>query len=153
MSWSLKLTNGDLDLRAASYGIVTGEAKLIQDLRCFILEKMGTDPLHPEFGSLIDGGRRPDGTVIDGVIGLVNNDLARLEVESDIRRIVREYQQRQLGRAREDKGRYGKTTFSRGEVLVALNSVDFEAVADTLNVTLVITTGNENELELALTFD
>jgi hypothetical protein len=69
MSWSLRIQNGDLMLDGTNLGRATGSAKLIQDLRCAILEKMGTDDLHPEYGSLLDGGRDESGDVQPGYIG------------------------------------------------------------------------------------
>src|SRR4051794_27221905 len=98
MSWSLELRGGDLAIGGASYGVVTNQAKLVQDLRCAILERMGTDPDHPGYGSLIDGGRL-NGVEQESVIATDDWDVAVLTVEGEIRRIVDLYQKMQIARS------------------------------------------------------
>ena len=69
MSWSLKLHSGDLDLSGPDgYGTVSGPAKLIQDLRNWLLEPRGTDSFHPSYGSILDGGM-VRGVRVDSMIG------------------------------------------------------------------------------------
>lgn len=153
MAWSLALRNGDLTLGQAQYGTVTNEAKLVQDLRCWILERMGTDDMHPNFGALIDGGTAADGTERAGVIGTTDIDLAQTLVESEIWRIVREYQAQQLARAKSERQTYGKTTFTKGEVLVRLEHVELQQSLDSLNVHLFIVTAADTQIDLSLTFN
>lgn len=150
MSWSLRLRNGDLSLGNASYGTITGEQKLVQDLRAYILEEMGTDDMHPEFGSLINGGRLPNGRVAQGVIGKVNNDLAQVEVESELRRLVNAFQSRQLQRAKDDKVVYGKATLTKGEVLLGVSKVEFRRNQDTLSVVMTLQTAANSSPDLFL---
>lgn len=145
MSWSLQVRNGDLALSGASYGVVTGGNKLTQDLRCALLEHMGTDPSHPTFGSTIDGGMRSDGTYIPGVIGEGRSDLALIRIEAEIRRIVRDYQARQLERAKNDKLTYGKATLTGNEVLMNLVGISASQSLDTLNVKVQIQTARGTE--------
>lgn len=151
MTWSLQLRNGDLALGQASFGVVTAEAKLAQDLRCFILERMGSDDLHPEYGSLLDGGLRR-GQYVEGVIGSTNDALALVMIEGEIRRIVTDYQAQQLDRARADRARYGKATLTKGEVLVGLAGIDVEQVADTMNITLHLSTAANTSVSLDIAF-
>lgn len=149
MSWSLKLRHGDLTLSGASLAMVTNEEKLAQDLRCWILEKMGTDSLHPSFGSLIDGGVRLDGRVELGVIG-TEPDTALAMIESELHRIVSEYQAQQLARAKGDRFSYNKSTLSLREALLALTNIEATMVGDNLNIVMSIQTANG--LNLGLTF-
>lgn len=151
MSWSLRLRNGDLALSGASYGTVTGEEKLVQDLRCALLERMGTDPSHPGFGSLIDGGRTPDGNYTPGVIGETRADLVLLAIESDIRRIAREHQARQLTRAKSDRLTYNKSTLGGREVLVNVTKIAASQVNDSLNVTVTLQTAGTNPVSVDIT--
>lgn len=150
MSWSLQVSNGDFALDQGGFGIVTGERKLIQDLRHFMLERMGTDDAHPNYGSLFDGGQRSDGTEVPSVIGHHDFAIASLTVESDIRRIVTEYQQTQLARARRERQRYNKTTFTAGEVIRSLDRVGLKQVRDTLYATLYITTASDVSIDLKI---
>lgn len=151
MTWSLQLRNGDLTLGNASYGTVTGERKLVQDLRAYVLEQMGTDDMHPEFGSLIDGGRLPDGTEVQGTIGKMNTELARVEVEAELRRLINAFQARQLQRAKDDRIVYGKTTLTKGEVLLGLSDMVFTRSGDALSVVLVLQTAADTSPEVSLT--
>src|SRR4051812_37950439 len=107
MSWSLQLRNGDLALGGANLGIVTGSQKLTQDLRCAILEKMGTDELHPWYGSLLDGGMDAEGVVSPGYIGETDWELGALNVQAEIRRIAKQYQDAQAARLENDRLTYG----------------------------------------------
>jgi hypothetical protein len=149
MSWSLRLHNGDLTLNQANYGTVTGEAKLAQDLRCYILERMGLDDMHPDYGSILDGGTLSDGTEAPGFIGLINDDFTQLQIESELQRIVNSYQGLQLARAQDDQLVYGKTTLTRNEILLSA-SFNFDAEGDTLNVTLSLTTAANSTVDLTL---
>lgn len=149
MTWSIQLRNGDLALGQASLGTVTGSQKLAQDLRCFILERMGTDDLHPSYGSLIDGGTR-NGEYVAGVIGELNDDLTLTVIEGELRRIVKAYQAMQLERARADRDRYGKATLSKGEVLIQLTSIEAQRAQDALYLTLNLLTAQDEEIALNL---
>lgn len=150
MTWSLQLRNGDLSLGNASYGTVTGEDKLVQDLRTYILEQMGTDDMHPTFGSLLNGGRLEDGTVVPGSIGDINDSFTQLEVESEIRRIVIDFQGRQLRRAKDDRTVFGKTTLTRGEILLSVVDIDMQQTGDILNITIILQTAKGSTIELGL---
>lgn len=151
MSWSLQLTNGDLVVGQASLAAVNGPSKLQQDLRCFILEQMGTDDMHPGFGSLIDGGTTLNGVYNPGVIGVVNDDTAATFVRSEMVRICNEYQAGQLDRARNDQAIYGKATLDRNEVLLRLDSVEIQQTVDSMTVRLTITTGSNIQTTVDIT--
>lgn len=147
MTWSLQLANGDLTLGRASYGSVTGSQKLVQDLRCYLLEQMGTDDAHPEFGCLLEGGVHR-GEYVEGVIGLANDELTQLIIEGEIRRIVLDYQARQLARAKSDRARYRKATLTRGEILVSLSNISMVRSEDRLDVTLNLVTPENDSVVL-----
>lgn len=154
MTWSLKVSGGDLQLSGGGMQTVTGEQKLVQDLRCFILERIGTDDLHPRYGSTLNGGTLPDGREAPGIIGESDLSFAELEIESEMRRMVRLYQADQLQRAQSDQTIYGKTTLSRGEVLVSLDAINIVQDQDTLHITLGVKTANNTGVgvDLALFF-
>lgn len=127
----------------AQLGIVDRQNKLVQDIRLCLLEKMGTDNLHPSFGSLIEGGRTPDGDEVPGVIGESDLDLVILEVESEVTRIVRNYQRQQLTRAKQDKLVRGRATLDPEEVILELGGIDFQQYQDSLRVTIHVVTGTD----------
>ena|ERR1700752_2947704 len=151
MTWSLAIANGDLVLSNSDYAVVTGEQKLIQDLTCYLLESMGTDPNHPDTGSLLDGGVDGSGVIHQSMIGLPNaNALSEALVQSEVARILMAYQNMQIQRAKSDRLQYGKTTFSLGEVLLSVDSISLTSVSDTLIVTIGITTGNDTTVGLSV---
>lgn len=157
MSWSLQVKRslpdrpgGDLVLTGSSLATVTNEQKLVQDLSHWILEHMGSDPLHPGYGSTLDGGTLPSGQVVDSVIGKGNYGLIRMEIEAEIRRIAAAYQRMQIDRATRDRNRYNKSTLTGGEILAAVTDIDFEQNADALKVTIHIQSARNNEAILNL---
>jgi hypothetical protein len=151
MSWSLRVSNGDLVLGGTSFSTVTGEEKLVQDLRHYLLEQMGTDPMHPTYGSVIDGGTLPNGQIVESPIARIDWRNVTLEIEAEIRRIAAEYQRRQLERAKRDRHRYHKTTLSAGEILAEVRDITFTQDQDTLYVEVEIESGRSNPVLLDLT--
>lgn len=152
MTWSLALKNGDLSL-GTSHGFETvdNEHKLVQDLRCNLLERLGEDPLHPDFGSTLDGGVTPDGVKHNGFIGEINNDMTQLEIQSEVTRVINNYQERTLMRAKSDKVNYGKATLTQGEVLYALNDVKIQNYFDQINIMVKFTSGSAQTQTLDVT--
>lgn len=141
MSWSLQLRNGDLALSGNRLGQVTGAPKLVQDLRCAILEPRGTDDAHPKYGSLIDGGRDDKGNEVRSLIGESDWDLIALRIESEIRRIGSDHQQRQIERAKRDRFTYGQSTLVNDELLADIEHIDMFQAQDRLLVSVTVKTG------------
>lgn len=152
MSWSLAVQNGDLSISGSQLATVSKDRKLIQDLRHHILEQMGFDKLHPGYGSLLDGGIDRDGVQHESLIAHESLQLGAILIESEIRRILADYQAQQLARARSDRYRYNKTTFTANEVLATIRNIDLQQVEDTLHVLVYLTTLGEQEIELWFAF-
>lgn len=148
MTWSLKLQNGDLSIGAAQLGQIVGGQKVAQDLRCAILEEMGTDPDHPWFGSLVNGGIDENGVVQPGIIGTDDFNRAASMVEADIRRIVEQYQAQQLARSQSDRFLYGSATLTPNELLTGLTGLEFYAIQDTLLIRVTLQTADSNQFTL-----
>lgn len=148
MSWSLAIVNGDISLGGpGGYATVSGQDKLIQDLRNWLLEPRGTDPIHPDYGAMLDGGTLPDGTQVDPVIGDLITAESLLDIESEVRRVLAAYQQQQLDRITREAALYnGKNTFSAGEILSAVIAVNLQQVGDTVFVQCVIQTADGDQL-------
>lgn len=148
MTWSFQTKNGDLNLSGpGGFATVTGQQKLVQDLRNWLLEPRGTDPLHPDYGALLDGGLLPDGTLADPIIGNELTNEALVLIESEIRRVLAAYQQQQLDRLTAESALYGgKNTFSAGEILAGVIGVDMQQVSDTVLVTITIQAGDGSQV-------
>lgn len=150
MTWSLQITHGDFAVESAHLSTVTGQQKLVQDFRCAILEQMGIDNLHPDYGSLIDGGTTPEGVTSTGVIGTIDTQAAKLTIESEINRIARYLQRAQLERAKSDKMTYGRATLVPQEVLLSLNGISIEQIEDRLKVVVGLTSASNSNFEIEL---
>jgi hypothetical protein len=143
MTWSLLLSNGDFAPSSGTYNLARNETKLAQDLRCWILEKTGTDIYHEGYGSDLDSETK-------SVLGLPT-DLAISEIEDELRRIIGLYQKRQVERAKTDQATLGKLTLEKGEILLALRDISFRQVEDKLQVTITIQTGSGENINIGFT--
>jgi hypothetical protein len=151
MSWSLQLRNGDLVIDRGRLGHVTGVQKLAQDIRCHILESMGTDPLHPDFGSVLDGGTLEDGTEVASIIGETDPEAIRSFVTTELNRILTEHQNKQIERAETDRLRYNKTTLTYGEVLDDAE-VNIGMTGDLLVVQIILHSKTGEERRIAIPY-
>lgn len=149
MSWSLQIISGDLSLSGPKgYRQVSGPQKLLQDLRNWFLEKQGTDPLHPEFGSTLDGGVSR-GVILDSMIGSSITAEVMLRIEAEIRRVLAEYQGQQAERLKNDLLAYGgRHTFDNGELLRSINSVAVRQIGDVVVARVSLTTMSGQTLSL-----
>ncbi len=143
MSWSLKIRNGDLAIDGGTYGTVTGPEKLVQDLRCWILEEQGNDVMHPDYGSLIQGGMSPSGVPVPSPLGNTFSAEDLLRIESEVRRVIMAYQAQQRDRISVDTVRYnGKNTMSPGEILLSIKNISIIQNIDTALCYVTLVTGN-----------
>lgn len=141
MSWSLRIHNGDLSLGTSGLNTVTGSEKLTQDLRCALLEPMGTDPLHPSYGSILDGGVDPQGNAHASIIGQTNDHETQTLVAAEVRRICRSYQGSQIARNQTDVAIYGKSTLTADEALLSVADVSVQQFMTQMMVTVHLQTG------------
>ena len=141
MTWSLLIANGDLSFNGASMNTVQGGDKLVQDLACCILEPMGTDDMHPTFGSTIGGGINPDGSYNPGAIGAPNDARTDAFVQGEITRIISQYQTQQQQRFQADVAVYGKATITANEALLSVGGITTSANQNVLQVNATLETG------------
>jgi hypothetical protein len=124
MSWSLNISGGDLNFTSGASGasIVTGRDKAFQDLRCALLEPMGSDPMHPEFGALLDGGQLPNGKVVDSFLG--ENVLSVIRVKEEVGRIIQNYMDLQKRKIDAENQLYGRSTLQDSEIVQTILSLE-----------------------------
>lgn len=151
MSWSLRVSNGDLVLGSGGLDTVSRQNKLVQDFRHYLLERLGSDPLYPTYGSTIDGGTALDGSFVESPIASTDWRFAQLQIESEIRRVAAAYQRTQLDRAKADRMRYNKSTLMASEILAAITKVEFAQQADALYVTIYIQTAADTAVVIDAT--
>jgi hypothetical protein len=135
MSTSLKISGGDLSIGSGrSYERVTGAYKLAQDLRLWVLERIGTDPSTPTYGSRLDGGVI-DGDSIPSYIGQVANPAIIADIRAEVISLLSQYQANQIAKMQREMIAYGgKHTLSADETLQNVVSVDTSQIADQIIV-------------------
>ena len=124
MSFTIAIKDGDIELKGNTFAIVTGTAKLEQELSVWLRERFGSDRFHTNYGS-----------TLDYYIGSVMSDTAVFEIESEVERILRNYQALQLRRFREDP-----QALDPSEILAEISSVRAKPNYDAVEVTIHFTT-------------
>ena len=145
MSKSLSITTGDLSVTGRHYDTVSGKDKLIQDLRCALIEQVGDDPATPEFGSRFE---------TDDYLGQVYSDELAQEAQIDVITILQEYQAAQLAKIQQEVITYnGLNTLSEGEVIETIDSVDSIFSGDTLIIRVQLTTIGGDQIKIDVPVD
>jgi hypothetical protein len=122
VTYSLAVVNGDLVRTGNSMAIVYGVEKLKQDLCLWVTEGYGIDRFHPKMGSIL-----PD------YIGSVITDSTRVQVQSEILRILQNYQAVQLQGLKGSPQRY-----SYSELLYSIDSINVAISYDWVSATVSI---------------
>jgi hypothetical protein len=152
MTYSLDIRSGDISLDGpGGFAVVKGHDKLIQDLRCWLLEEIGNDPMHPELGSALDGGVLPDGTIIETTIGNIITKKAALDLENELRRVIGVYQTQQLAKIRSEQMTYGGIYhLDPGEILLGISDIQVVQSGATLVARVTLRTADSVLIPLAL---
>lgn len=151
MSTSFKIINGDLAIGAGrNFEVVSGRAKLLQDLRLWVLERIGTDSATPTYGSRLDGGIINE-QEIPTFIGRFINDQVAADIRAEVVSLVQRYQQGQFEKVRNETILYtGKNTLDADELIQSLDNVRVKADGTTIIVSVDITTMANNTVTLTL---
>lgn len=150
MSKSLALENGDLAIFGRGYAVVEGSAKLAQDLRLWVLERIGSDPATPTYGSSLDGGTI-NGVEVPSLVGQQMTNSNVLTIQSIVSNLLQQYQQGQLTKMQAEIVQYGgKTTLSNDEVIYTVDGVSATALGTTVVVQASITTLSGQTLLLTI---
>jgi len=150
MTWSFDIRNGDLSLGGpGGIATVTGKQKLLQDLRCRLLEPIGTDPVNPTYGSNLDGGIDSIGNQVVSHIGGLLSAAAIMEIEAEVIRCLQTHQKQQIDRIKREQDLYaGNTYFASSEILYQINSVEPTQIGSTLLVKVSIRTADGQSLQI-----
>lgn len=151
MSTSLSIVNGDLVIGPGrKFETVSGKAKLMQDLKLWVLERIGNDPLLPTYGSTLDGGTL-NGQPVDSFIGQLATQEALNSIRIATLELLDKYQTMQFDKMRTETLLYnGKNTLDSDEVIDEITSVDVAQVGDTVLVRVIITTLAGSTLKLTI---
>lgn len=154
MSKSLAVINGDLVIGPGrSYQIVSGKDKLKQDLKLWVLERIGSDPLLPDYGSLFDGGI-VNGQTQESYIGNVANPQVLSELRALTIKLVNNYQTMQYNKMQDEAVLYqGKNTLDSDEVIDKLTAVNVVQSGTTILIQVVISTLAGSLLKVTIPLD
>lgn len=126
---------------------MSGQHKLIQDLKNWLLEPRGTDPMHPDYGSTLDGGTLTDGTFAASAIGGLITGEQLMIIEGELRRVLNEYQRQQVDRINREIILYaGKNTYSTGELLASIEDISLTQIQTTVVARITLKTANGDSL-------
>lgn len=150
MTYSFAILGGDLALGGpGGLATVAGTGKLLQDLRCRLLEPVGTDPVNPTYGSTLDGGIDAAGAQIVSNIGSMLAPEVMLEIEAEVIRCLQVQQKEQIARIKREQQDFGGQTYvTSDEILYQIVSVESTQVRDTLIVKVVIGTGGGQTIQV-----
>lgn len=135
--YGLKVTDGDLVLQGLNYQTVEGTPKIAQDLSFALLERVGSDPYHPFWGS-----------ILSRFIGEPLTDEIRQRVVVAIRTVLTNYvavQRDQITKAGVDGTR---STLNSSQVVQSVNAIDVQTIQDRLTVRIELTTLSGDILSL-----
>ncbi len=134
MSFSLKVVDGDIATLGSAVNIVYGMDKLKQDVSLWLRERWQSDRFHLAYGS-----------ILDSFIGGVIDDSTTHMVESEVMRVLQNYQSLQYRLLKEHPER-----LSADEVLVSIISIKATVNYDTVNVAIRFTTGSQQIGQLSV---
>lgn len=150
MSKSLKIDKGDLSIGAGrAFETVSGSEKLGQDLKLWFLERIGTDPSTPNYGSKLDGGSI-NGYPIDSFIGQLSSEERLSEVRAEIANQLLMFQTDQLAKMKREATQFGQTTITADELLQRVHSIDVAQVGVTIIARIIVFTMADTSLKLTL---
>jgi hypothetical protein len=127
MSYSLAIADGDLVQRGSRLGVVFGVDKLRQDVHCWLMERYGGDRFHVSMGS-----------TLQEYIGGIASESSRVEVQSEIFRVLQNYQAMQLRRFKENPEK-----LSHSELLVSVDNILAALSYDTIRVAIKLRNGSD----------
>ena len=114
--------------------IVYGVEKLKQDLCLWVTEDYGIDRFHPKMGSVL-----PD------YIGSLITDSTRVQVQSEILRILQNYQAVQLQGLKATPQRY-----SYSELLYSIQAINVAISYDTVYATVSVQNADNNSATIVV---
>lgn len=126
MTFSLKVANGDLVAEGSQLGIVHGQTKLQQDLTLWMLTRLGSNRMHPGFGSALQ-------TFIGGIV----NINTQTNTYNEVLRTLKNYQELVWAAFQANPA-----IFSLSELPYSIDSVNVNITYDTVYATVQVSNPN-----------
>lgn len=117
----------------------------MQDLRCLLIERLGTDAATPTFGSDFE---------TDTYIGQVYTESLADEAKADIMGLLQSYQANQLERLKEETIAYnGLNTLEEGEVIESIDAIQHAFTGDTILIRVTLSTVAGDQIKIDVPVD
>lgn len=137
---TLALSGGDLVVGPGGLQLITGAAKIRQDISLALIEEYGTDPYHPQWGS-----------VLPRYVGLGVDDETRMLVQGEVSRIVQQYMAQQQAQISAAATNNQSTAMTTSDVIRSLDGVDVTVSFDVIRIVISLTTLSGQTLTLSRT--
>jgi phage baseplate assembly protein W len=138
---TLQISHGDLVVSGGSYAMLTGPARIAQDLRLALGEPLANDRFHPGYGSQLES-----------YVGLPGSPHQLFEIEQEVGRVVGLYSAVQRDRISRDTAAGVRSRYRTADVLASLTAVDVVQTGDAVSVRLSLRTADgQSEVTTATT--
>ena len=137
---TLALSGGDLTLGSGGLQMISGSAKIRQDLALALVEEYGSDPYNPEWGSVLP---QYVGTPVDADTQLL--------VQSEVNRILQQYITNQQAMLNAAAVNGQATTLTTADVVQSVDSVSVDLFYDTAKISISLTTMAGQTLSMSRT--
>lgn len=138
---TLALSGGDLVINAShGYQTITGSPKIRQDLALALIEPLGDDPYHPNWGSLLN---KYIGHPLTGDLELL--------VEQEARRIVTQYMNTQSQAISTSQTNGTPIGYTTSDVVVGITSINGIINYDTIQLTISLVTAAGQGVDITRT--
>jgi phage baseplate assembly protein W len=124
--------NGDLVMGPTTYDVVSGPAKIAQDLGIACREPIGCDRFHPNWGSLLPT-----------YVGLPAQQVD-LMVRGEVSRLIQNYSMVQRGIASADVANRVTPRLSPSEIVGRVDSIQVQQAFDAFSVQITLSTLDHN---------
>lgn len=135
--YTLQLRNGDFVLGSGGFQTITGASKVVQDLRCALVEPVGNDRFHPGYGSLLQD-----------FIGEPLDEILAFSVQQEVARVVQNYSAVQRDQIEADVLSGLASRYNSADVIANLSDIKSTLVGDRLYVQVALTTLDAQSLVL-----
>lgn len=126
---TLALSGGDLVLGAGGLQLISGPAKIRQDVALALGESYGTDPYHPEWGS-----------VLPEYIGQPVDSEIRLLIKAEVNRILQQYMATQQAMLASASTSNRATALTTEDVVRTVDEIQVSGTYDVIRVRISLTT-------------
>jgi phage baseplate assembly protein W len=137
---TLALSGGDLVLGSGGLQLISGAAKIRQDVALALGEEYGTDPYNAGWGS-----------VLPQYVGETITADTTMLVQAEVNRILQQYMAQQQSMLSQAATNNTTTTLTTSDVVSSVDKIDVTVLYDAVNIVIALTTMAGQTLTLTRT--